>query len=125
MATFQERLHELTKERGTMARLSEGSGISTGLLSNYKSGKFEPSLTNAILIADFFDVSLDWLAGRDGYARDAHRHPAPSPASEIDRLCEGMDPEYRTMLLKSAVAYAAMSEKDTPVRGRAAEGAVR
>lgn len=71
---FTERLAELTAERGSMARLSEVTGLSTGLLSNYKNGT-DPSLKNAVKIANALDVSLDYLAGRDGYA------PKPFPAA--------------------------------------------
>ena len=83
---FVNRFQELTKERGTVARLSEGVPISDSLLSKYKSGKADPSLTNAVLIADFFDVSLDWLAGHPGYGPRAHRDPSqrPSPAPQLD-----------------------------------------
>lgn len=61
---FTERFNELVSPRGVMARLSKSTGISAGLLSNYKNGT-DPQLTNAVKIADFFDISLDYLAGRE------------------------------------------------------------
>lgn len=60
---FTSVFNRLLEERGVAARLSEHTGISTGLISNYKNG-VDPSLTNAIKIADFFGVSLDYLAGK-------------------------------------------------------------
>ena len=121
---FIERFSELTSERGAVARLAEAIPVSDSLLSKYKRGLAEPSFENAIHIANYYDVSLDWLAGRDGYARDAHRHPAHSPASEIDELYNRMDDDSRSALLTMARNSAALSGVREQSRGRAAEGAV-
>lgn len=65
LSAFAYRLAQATQTRGTLVQLSRETGISDGLLSTYRKGRSEPSLTNAALIADALDVSLDWLAGRD------------------------------------------------------------
>lgn len=58
---------EILQERNISAyKLSMNTGISQGLISEYKSGKKEPNLQNLIKIADYFDVSLDYLVGRSG-----------------------------------------------------------
>lgn len=96
---FTERLTELTAERGSMARLSETTGLSTGLLSNYKNGT-DPSLKNAVKIADALDVSLDYLAGRDGYAPEPRRSPAGEGAPEpryADPRQEALNGYYESM----------------------------
>lgn len=57
---------QLLQEKGISAyRLSQETGISQGLISEYKSGKKLPTLQNFIRIADALGVSLDELAGRD------------------------------------------------------------
>lgn len=57
---------EILQERNISAyKLSMNTGISQGLISEYKSGKKEPTLQNLIKIADYLDVSLDRLVGRD------------------------------------------------------------
>lgn len=86
---FTERLAELTAPRGTMARLSETTGLSTGLLSNYKNGT-DPSLKNAVKIANALDVSLDYLAGRDGYA--------PSPLAAGEPCGESLSPDEESLV---------------------------
>lgn len=56
---------EILQERNVSAyKLSMNTGISQGLISEYKSGKKEPTLQNLIKIADYLDVSLDCLVGR-------------------------------------------------------------
>lgn len=79
---FTERFNELVSSRGMMARLSESTGISAGLISNYKNGT-DPQLTNAIKIADFFKVSLDYLAGR------AEPKAVSFSDTETQRLADG------------------------------------
>lgn len=63
-ALFCERLKELRKERklGQIA-LAEKLGVGKSVISAWELGKCEPSLSNLIAIAKFFDVSTDYLAG--------------------------------------------------------------
>jgi transcriptional regulator with XRE-family HTH domain len=46
--------------------LSELCGLSKNAISRFERGEREPSLYDAKIIADFFDVSLDYLYGDDG-----------------------------------------------------------
>ena len=63
---FNEIFVQLLQEKGISAyKLSRETGISQGLISEYKSGKKLPTLQNFIKIADALGVSLDELAGRD------------------------------------------------------------
>lgn len=95
---FTERLAELTSERGSMARLSESTGLSTGLLSNYKNGT-DPSLKNAVKIANALGVSLDYLAGRDGYS------PSPLPAPETGGNPLSADEETLVSTFRSVTVH--------------------
>jgi len=45
-------------------KLAVKTGISSGLISDWEFGRKSPSLKNAIKIADYFNVSLDYLVGR-------------------------------------------------------------
>ena len=63
-ATFGERLRELRKEAGLgQITLAEKLGVGKSVISLWELNKCEPTLSNLISIARFFDVSLDWLAG--------------------------------------------------------------
>ena len=71
------RLREL---RGNMSQqeLSDATGINQKTLSNYEVGRTEPNVQNLIRLADYFNVSLDYLCGRQwnnqiGYVPDEKR----------------------------------------------------
>ena len=55
---------ELLKERDvTPYRVHKETGIAQSTLSDWKRGKSVPSAENMIKIAEFFDVSVDYLLG--------------------------------------------------------------
>lgn len=63
-ATFGERLRELRKDAGIgQIALAEKPGVGKSVISLWELNKCEPTLSNLVAIARFFDVSLDWLAG--------------------------------------------------------------
>lgn len=58
-------LFKILAEREISAkRLSDDTGISTGNISDWKSGRCQPSINALITIADYLNVSLDYLVGR-------------------------------------------------------------
>lgn len=65
MSTFRERLRSLREARGLpCATLSELCGLCPQQVGRYESGRQLPSLAAAVALADFFNVSLDYLVGR-------------------------------------------------------------
>lgn len=48
----------------TPYRIAKETGISQGLMNEYKSGKKLPTLQNITKIADYLDCSVDYLLGR-------------------------------------------------------------
>lgn len=63
MESFQTRFNELLLSQ-TKDQLSKECGISRRLVNYYLRGEKSPTLENLIALADFFDVSLDYLTGR-------------------------------------------------------------
>lgn len=62
---FSNQLRRLRERRRISRRvLAELCGISKSALSRYERGKRVPTLADAAALADFFNVSLDWLCGR-------------------------------------------------------------
>lgn len=62
---FKGRLRELRKECGeTQAQVATGVGIGPQHYQKFELGDNLPSLEKAIALADYFDVSLDYLVGR-------------------------------------------------------------
>lgn len=47
--------------------LSELCGLSKNSIARYERGERVPSITDAEALADFFEVSLDRLCGREKY----------------------------------------------------------
>ena len=65
MALFCERLKLLRKERGLKQReMAEQLGLALSSYQCYEYAKRFPDFHGLIAIADFFDVSLDYLVGR-------------------------------------------------------------
>lgn len=63
------RLKELRQEKNiTMKQMSEMLGMVLRNYQRYESGEVDPPLSKAIALADFFDVSLDFLCGRSDIA---------------------------------------------------------
>lgn len=60
-----DRINELLQERGIkQVTLAEGIGVSTGNISDWKSGRASPSIDALCKIAEYFNVSMDYLTGR-------------------------------------------------------------
>jgi transcriptional regulator with XRE-family HTH domain len=64
---FSNKIKELReKEDLTATKIEKALGLSAGSWSRYERSLVRPNLSVAHKIADFFGVSLDELAGRDG-----------------------------------------------------------
>lgn len=65
MAEFSERIKELRKEKGLS---QEGVGNIIGVkkyaVYSYEKGRACPDMKGLIALAEYFDVSMDYLAGR-------------------------------------------------------------
>ena len=63
--TFAERLLELRKSRNlTQKQVYEAVGMSALGYQRYEYGQREPAYQNLIALADYFNVSIDYLVGR-------------------------------------------------------------
>jgi transcriptional regulator with XRE-family HTH domain len=65
MHSLGERLEKLQKERGLKKKfIFEKVGIANVTYWHYEKGITQPTLENLIKLADFFNVSVDFLIGR-------------------------------------------------------------
>lgn len=63
---FGERLAQLRKSRKlSQYELADRLGFSRGQVANYEQGKREPDYATLQKFADFFEVSTDYLLGRN------------------------------------------------------------
>lgn len=63
---FSEVLKELRiKRKISQAKLADDLNLSPGLIGMYENGSRKPSYESLEAIADYFNVSLDFLTGKD------------------------------------------------------------
>ena len=66
METFGERLKALRLEKGLgQIRLANELRVSKSVISLWENGGSEPTLSNLVKVAKYFNVSIDYLAGID------------------------------------------------------------
>lgn len=66
MGTFGQRLKELRNDRGiSQNELSKHIGVSKSSVNMYERGEREPGFETLDAIADFFNVNMDYLLGRE------------------------------------------------------------
>lgn len=66
MSKFIEHLDELLRERGmTRNQLLRELGLAKNSVLNWKTQDTLPHGTTLVKLADYFDVSIDWLVGRE------------------------------------------------------------
>ena len=62
---FSEKFNEiLTTKRISAYKVAKETGISQGVMNEYKNGKKMPEVKNLIKIADYLNCSTDYLLGR-------------------------------------------------------------
>ncbi|SFP02557.1 DNA-binding transcriptional regulator, XRE-family HTH domain [Oscillibacter sp. PC13] len=65
MSIFAQRMRELRHEKGrTQTQMAELIGIKLRAYQNYESGTSYPEIPNLMKLADYFDVTTDYLLGR-------------------------------------------------------------
>ena len=65
MANFSQRLRQLRTERGLKQReMAELCGLKLRGYQQYEYGEAYPTVSGLLFLADYFDVSLDYLMGR-------------------------------------------------------------
>ena len=62
------RIRDLREDRDMrQSDLAKATGIDQRTISNYETGKTSPDAESLIALADFFDVTIDYLLGRSNY----------------------------------------------------------
>lgn len=64
MTVFAERLKELRLKKGlSQEQLGQVIGVKKYSVYTYEKGRSEPNISGLIALADFFDVTVDYLIG--------------------------------------------------------------
>ena len=68
MKIFAERLLELCQERNvSQAELAKEIGVSYAIVCYWETDRSEPTAINIVKLADYFNVTADYLLGRVDY----------------------------------------------------------
>lgn len=74
MASFASRLRELRKEKGlSQKELSATLNVTKGCIANYEQGQREPAFEFLNVIAEFFDVDMNYLLGMSDKRKESGR----------------------------------------------------
>lgn len=66
MSIFGDNIKRLRKNKGLKQQeIAELLGVKRNTYSDWENGKTEPSFESLVKLVDLFEVSLDWLFGRD------------------------------------------------------------
>lgn len=64
MPVYAVRLRRLREQKKMKRRVaSELCGLSKNMMKRYENGEVEPRASSLILLADFYDVSVDYILG--------------------------------------------------------------
>ena len=79
-----EIFEKLLKERGITAyRVAQETGVTTSTLTSWKQGKYVPKMDKLRKIADYLQVSVEYLMTGEESAKDA-ASPQLTPSEEHD-----------------------------------------
>ena len=104
---FANCLKELRKDKNcTQRELAEYLGYSTNIICEWENQRCEPKIETILRLADFFDVSIDYLLGRTDELGAIVPKPTAAPALAEDEaqllsLFRGMDHAQKVR----AIAY--------------------
>ena len=112
MAKIGEKIRVLRIKRGySQAQLAELMGLKRSAISNYEQGIRKPDLDTVEAFADFFDVSVADLLGRDDYKYHAAFYdpskvsiPVPPYHGLADRLVESVMSEEDDEIMRELEA---------------------
>lgn len=103
------RIRELRKaKKVTMKELGNMIGVAESTMSLYETGKRKPDPETLSRLADYFNVSVDYLLGRD----EGQSQTSPSPADRQRRDVEAMLRSMSETDLEKVYDYARFITRD-------------
>lgn len=103
---FAENLKKLRKNKGlTQVQFAEIFNISSGTIAMWETNKRIPDTSMLIKIAEYFDVTVDYLLGKDNIS-NTDKKDDPAEADQdlviLNRNAKKLSPENRKKLLEMA-----------------------
>jgi transcriptional regulator with XRE-family HTH domain len=107
------KIFELLCQRGiSQKKLADHLGISASVLSDWKSGRLEPSALSFAKIAKYFNVTSDYLLGLSDSPEVA------APQGDVINITEkrSSEMEHGRLPMQEAAILIALSDKTAPVK---------
>lgn len=102
---FKDRLKDLRKTKGlSQVALAERLGLSKSTIGAYETGDITPSVEALNTIADFFNVDMDYLLGKEEQSRyflDYHIYNIATELSKDSDLMEIFDKAHHDSHFRS------------------------
>lgn len=94
------RIKELCAERGiTLAKLEEDTGLSSSIIRKWKNNT-SPSIDKVKVIAEYFNVSTDYLVGLSGISTPAEALIGDEDFVSLQRAKSRMSPQDRDKMMR-------------------------
>ena len=114
MKIFSERLRELREEKQlSMLALAKKIGVSDAAVCKWENGTNEPKASYILLLANFFEVTTDYLLGLEneiGFntfsAPQKNTTSFPADAQELVDIYLALESEYQAQILQYARYFA-------------------
>ena len=107
MKIFSERLRDLREQKKlSMLALAQKIGVSDAAICKWENGTNEPKASYISLLADFFEVSTDYLLGLEDeigakqYSAPTKKVETPSDVQEILDMVLALSPMHRAQVLE-------------------------
>ena len=98
---FPKRMKQLREAAGLKQEaVAQMLHYGSTAISNYESGRNEPCFADLISIADFFDVSVDYLL-----ANDATKMQKFNFQIEFEQIMNGATPKQQLVLMDTLLSY--------------------
>lgn len=99
MSKFPQRLKELRHEKQlTQDELAVVLNFTRAAISGYEVGRNEPSFSDLNKLADYFDVTVDYLTGRVDYRNNVVKEISPNIKVGINKNHDMTDNELEMAL---------------------------
>lgn len=107
MAIFGQRLRKLREQKGiTQAEISKALKMNRATYAHYETGRREPDIATLRLLAEYFNVSVDYLIGKTN-----ERNSSPHEIYNAKELIYTIPEEYRELFKKQNISYIEFAKK--------------
>lgn len=106
-----EKLVELrTAKKLSQRALAKEIGCSQNMISQWENGTRDPGTETLQALADYFNVSVDFLLGRDGTTVTTNKEP-DEEAIELAKQIKSLPPELRENLEQQVKIWHSLDKK--------------